>query len=53
MAAWKLVSADGKTLAKGEFAAKTIPLGRITITSPDWAEFVSCQPCDISASCAA
>jgi hypothetical protein len=30
VAAWKLVSEEGKTLAKGEFAARTIPLGQNT-----------------------
>ena len=30
VAAWKLVSEDGKTLAKGEFAARTIPMGQST-----------------------
>ena len=30
VAAWKLVSEEGKTLAKGEFAARTIPLGQST-----------------------
>ena len=30
VAAWKLVSADGQTLAKGEHAARTIPLGQST-----------------------
>jgi hypothetical protein len=30
VAFWKLVSQDGKALAKGEFAARTIPLGQST-----------------------
>ena len=35
VAAWKLVSADGQTLAKGEFPAKTIPLGQSTPPRPN------------------
>ena len=31
VASWKLVSEDRKTLAKGEFAPKTIPLGQSTL----------------------
>jgi len=50
VAAWKLVSARGKTLAKGEFAARTIPvgqgipLGRISV---DLAKLSAPQACKL------
>ena len=50
VAAWKLVSGRGKTLAKGEFAARTIPvgqgipLGRISV---DLAKLKAPQACKL------
>ena len=45
VAAWKLVSADGQTLAKGEFPPKTIPLGQST---PLGRITIDCQLCQLS-----
>jgi beta-galactosidase len=50
VAVWKLVSEDGKTLAKGELDRKTIPLGQSTPlgrTSADLARVSTPQACKL------
>jgi hypothetical protein len=50
VAAWKLVSVHGKTLAKGEFAARTIPLGQsipLGRISIDLAKLSASQACKL------